>query len=93
MTPQLQRYRLCILYLEPYTIAVQDECPGQGISFLPINDWSPTHPDGSCICQICSLLGNKTPKPAQPNVAGMRTLNGTSESVEDRSSPLLFSLR
>ena len=50
----------------------------QTIMYLlsPINDWSSTRPDGSCTCHICSLLGNKTPKTAQPNVVGMRTPNG-----------------
>ena len=42
----------------------------------PINDRSSTLPDGSCTCQICSLLGNKTPKSAQPNVVGIRMTNG-----------------
>ena len=54
----------------------------------PINDWSSTRLDGSCTCQICSLLGNKTPKPAQPNVVGMKTPNGPVSLW--RTDPLLY---
>ena len=58
----------------------------------PINDWSSTRLDGSCTCQICSLLGNKTPKPAQPNVVGMRTPTGPMRSLLRAGSLLCYSL-
>ena len=43
-------------------------------------------------CQICSLLGNKTPKPAQPNVVEMRTPTGPMRSLLRAGSLLCYSL-
>ena len=43
-------------------------------------------------CQICSLLGNKTPKPAQPNVVRMRTPSGPVRSLLREGSLLCYSL-
>lgn len=73
------------LYLEPNIhMAIQDECP-QTIMYLlsPIDNWSSMWPNGSCNLSDMFTSRKQTPKPAQPNVVGMRTPTGSNEeSIE-----------
>ena len=58
----------------------------------PIDNWSSMWPNDSCNLSDMFTSRKQTPKPAQPNVVGMRTPTGPMRSLLRAGSLLCYSL-